>query len=184
MKSLLASAGAIAVLLQPVSPAIAQSQAAPADWGVDLDNLSPTIRPGDDFYRHVNEGWLAKAKPPEGVPYIDASVEVYLANEQRVAGIIETAREARAAPGTPAQMIGDYHRSHTDMARRNALGITPIASTLSMIAGTQDRAGLARIMALPWMSGLFGGGVLADVDNPERYVAAVGVGGLTMPSRD
>ncbi|WP_086618765.1 M13-type metalloendopeptidase [Erythrobacter tepidarius] len=61
------------------------------------------------------------------------------------------ARESTDAPGSPEQMISDFHRSHADMARRNALGLTPIASTLAIIGGTQDRAGFARIMAYPWM---------------------------------
>ena len=140
MKSLLASAAAISLLLQPVSVALARSGArsepeSPA-WGVDRDSISTTVRPGDDFYRYVNEAWLKTATPPDGVPYIDASVEVYLATEQRVAELIAMARESTDAPGSPEQMIGDFHRSHADMERRNALGITPIASTLAIIGGT------------------------------------------------
>lgn len=152
MRALFVSASAMALLLLPASPGIARSEPATpeaAGWGVDTALLSPTIRPGDDFYRYVNEGWLKTAKPPEGVPYIDSFVEVYLATEQRIAGIIAMARETTDEPGSPEQMIGDFHRSHADMDRRNALGITPIASTLAIIGGTQDRAGLARIMAYP-----------------------------------
>ncbi len=186
MRSLLVCASTIALLALPGSALVAQSATAPQGEVRSLDaaSLSATIRPGDDFYRHVNEGWLKTAKPPEGVPFIDASVEVYLATEQRVAAIIAASREAGGAPGSPGQMIGDFHRSHADMERRNALGLTPIASTLAIIGSTTDRADLARIMAYPWMDGIVAGGVLSDVDNPGRYVAAVGVAGLTMPSRD
>jgi putative endopeptidase len=191
MRLLLLSASA-AVLLLSAPGARAASQAAPdaaphtpeAGWGVDPAGLSATIRPGDDFYRYVNEGWLRTAQPPEGVPYVDSFVEVYLATEQRIAGIITMARESTDEPGSPEQMIGDFHRSHADMARRNALGLTPIASTLAIIGGTQDRSGFARIMAYPWIDGFVGGGVLANVDDPGRMIAGVGVGGLTMPSRD
>ena len=187
MRPLLVSASAIALLLLPVSGGNARSEraaSAPADWGVDTASLSSTVRPGDDFYRYVNEGWLKTAKPPEGVPYVDSFVEVYLATEQRIAGIIAMSRESTDEPGSPEQMIGDFHRSHADMARRNALGISPIASTLAIIGGTQDRAGFARIMAYPWIDGFIGAGVLANVDDPGRMIAGVGVGGLTMPSRD
>ena len=92
--------------------------------------------------------------------------------------------ESTDEPGSPEQQIGDFHRSHADIERRNALGITPIASTLSIIAGTTDRADMARIMAYPWMDGLIAGGVTNDAENPRRQIAAIGVGGLTMPSRD
>lgn len=186
-RHLLALVSAAGLLLMPpvvrASPDPAATPGEPG-WGVDTAALSATIRPGDDFYRYVNEGWLKTAKPPEGVPYIDASVKVYLATEQRVAELIAMARESTDEPGSPERMIGDFHRSHADMARRNALGLTPIASTLAIIGGTEDRAGFARIMAYPWMDGLIGGGVVADVDDPSRQITAIGASGLTMPSRD
>ncbi|MFM7350082.1 MAG: M13 family metallopeptidase [Erythrobacter sp.] len=184
IRSLALVPATIALLISPVTAAIAHSAPANAGWGVDTTAISPTIRPGDDFYRYVNEGWLKTAKPPEGVPYIDASVEVFLATEKRVAELIAMARKTTDAPGSPEQMIGDFHRSHADMARRNALGIAPIASTLAIIGGTTDRAGFAKIMTYPWMDGLIGGGVVADVDDPRRQIAAIGPSGLTMPSRD
>jgi endothelin-converting enzyme/putative endopeptidase len=188
MRTLFASVAVIALALQPATAAHARSEteagAGVSGWGVDPEGLSATIAPGDDFYRHVNEAWLKTATPPDGVPYIDASVEVYLATEQRVAGLIAMARESTDEPGSPEQMIGDFHRSHADMERRNALGLTPIASTLAIIGGTEDRAGFARIMAYPWMDGFIGGGVVADIDDPSRQIAAIGASGLTMPSRD
>jgi endothelin-converting enzyme/putative endopeptidase len=184
MRLLVTTVSAAAVLLGAAGTAFGETAAPAPSWGVDIRGLSATVRPGDDFYRYVNEGWLKTAKPPEGVPFIDASVEVYLANEQRVAGIIAMARETTDAPGSPEQMISDYHRSHTDMARRNALGITPIEGMLATISRTKDRTGFARLMASPWLDGMIGGVVVPDVDNPARYIAAVGAAGLTMPSRD
>lgn len=184
MKSLLASATAVVLLLLPVSAAIARSEPATAAREAEPDSLSSSIRPGDDFYRYVNEAWLKTAKIPDGLPYLDASVEVYLATEQRVKALIAEARENARKPGSPEQMIGDFHRAHADMDRRNALGLSPIANTLATIAATQDRSGFARIMAYPWIDGLIGGGVLSDVDNPGRSIGAVAVSGLTMPSRD
>jgi endothelin-converting enzyme/putative endopeptidase len=44
--------------------------------GVDPQSLSKTVRPGDNIYRNVNEGWLITAKAPAGIPYIDDFVKV------------------------------------------------------------------------------------------------------------
>lgn len=190
MKSFLLTSVAALLLAASPSPvfALADDTAPPnaqiGEWGVDTTSMSKTVRAGDDFYRYVNEGWLKTAKAPAGIPFIDAFVEVYLSTEQRVGGIITEARESTDAPGSPEQMIGDFHRSTSDMERRNALGITPIASTLSIVAGTTDRSDIARIMSYPWIDGFMGGGVLANANDPTRMMAAVGVGGLTMPSRD
>ncbi|WP_164155673.1 M13 family metallopeptidase [Sandarakinorhabdus rubra] len=188
-RSCLAMTTALVALLLTGGPAAAAPSTTPpkaaiGQWGVDTSGFSKAVRPGDDFYRYVNEAWLKVAKPPPGVPYIDAFVEVYLSTEQRVAGIIEESRQSTDEPGSPEQMIGDFHRSHANMERRNALGITPIASTLSIISGLKDRTELARVMAWPWMDGFIAGGVLADADNPKNQIAGVGAGGLTMPSRD
>lgn len=165
------------------------AQAAPGSaaigrWGVDTAGLSTTIRPGDDFYRYVNAGWLKTAAAPPGLPAIDSFVEVYLSTEKRVAGIVAQTGETAGAPGSPEQMISDFYRSHANRERRNALGITPIASTLAIIAGTTDKRELARIMAYPWIEGFFPTGTMSDAAVPTRQIAALGVGGLTMPSRD
>lgn len=184
MKLLFASVAVIALVFQPVSAAMAHSEPSAVSWGVDPDGISRTVRPGDDFFRYVNEGWLKEAKIPPGIPWIDGFVEAFLNTEARVGEIIQISRESTDEPGSPEQMIGDFHRSHADMERRNALGISPIASTLSIISGTTDRNDIAKLMALPWMDGFIGAGVITDAENPRRQIAVVGVGGLSMPSRD
>ena len=170
--------------MAPWALAAPAAQAAIGQWGVDTAGLSTTVRPGDDFYRYVNAGWLKTAAAPPGLPAIDSFVEVYLSTEKRVAGIVAQAGETAGAPGSPEQMISDFHRSHANRERRNALGITPIASTLAIIAGTTDKRELARIMAYPWIEGFFPTGPMSDAAVPTRQIAALGVGGLTMPSRD
>ena len=168
-------------------PALAAStapKAAIGDWGVDTTGLSKTVKPGNDFYRYVNEAWLKSAQIPAGLPAMDSFTEVYLSTEQRVAGIIKEAREGNDAPGTPEQQIADFYRSHADIAKRNALGITPISSTLAIVGGTTDRTDIAKIMAYPWMDSMIGGGVGANSNDPRRQIALVGASGLTMPSRD
>lgn len=176
-----------ALLLAGVAPAIAaptQQRATIGAWGVETAGIARDVQPGDDFYRYVNQGWLARAKAPAGIPFIDSVVEVYLSTEQRVKGIVEEARESTDAPGSPEQLIGDFHRSVSDMDRRNALGITPIASTLALVGGVTDRSEIAKTMGYWWMNGFIGAGVLPDADRPGEMIAGVGAGGLTMPSRD
>jgi endothelin-converting enzyme/putative endopeptidase len=179
----------VAATLLGLHPAFAAETSAPpkaaiGNWGVDTSTLSRTIRPNDDFYRYVNDTWLKSAKIPAGLPGTDSFTEVFLSTEQRVAGIIKEAREGNDAPGSSEQLIADFHRSHSDMAKRNALGTTPIASTLATIGGLKTREELARAMALPWMDGMISSGVGPDSENPKRQIVTVGGSGTTMPSRD
>lgn len=158
--------------------------AAIGDWGVDTGGFSTTVRPGDDFYRYVNERWLKTAKIPEGLAATDALTELYLVTEARVGTLITATSEAKHAPGTPEQQIADMYRSQSNAKRRNELGLTPIASNLSMVGGASTPSEIARVMALPWMDSPFASGVTADVDHPGRQIVGVVQSGLTLPARD
>ncbi len=178
----------VALMLSPAmaatAPPTVSARAEIGEWGIDTAGLSKSVRPGDDFYRYVNEGWLKSAKIPQGLPATDALTELYLANEQRVLGIIKEAREANHAPGTPEQLIADYHRSFADRDRRNALGLTPIAASLGMLMGANTHGDIARAMGFTWTSGLVGAYTESDPDNPRRQIPTVVQSGLTLPSRD
>ena len=187
MQTLVPSCLAIALLA--LTPAHAQD-AAPAGkaqigaWGVDTAGLSRTVAPGDDFYRYVNEGWLKSAKIPAGMASQDPFVEVSLSTEARVGDIIREAREGNDAPGSPERMIADFHRSHADLARRNALGAKPIAGRLAALGRLKTHEDVAKAMAWPWLAGMIAGGVSSDSDDPRRQIVIVGAAGTTLPSRD
>jgi endothelin-converting enzyme/putative endopeptidase len=54
---------ALAVLAwQPAATRAEPPKAEIGEWGIDATGLSKAVRPGDDFYRYVNEGWLKTAK--------------------------------------------------------------------------------------------------------------------------
>ena len=173
-----------ALALQPAATRAEPPKAAIGEWGIDTSGMSNTVRPGDDFYRHVNEGWLKTAKIPQGLPATDALTELYLSTEQRVLGIIKEAREGNDAPGTPEQLIADYYRSFADRDRRNALGLTPIAASLGMLMGADTHSDVARAMGFTWTAGVVGAGLESDPDDPRRQIPSVVQSGLTLPSRD
>ena len=105
------------IALLPAAALAQPAKAAIGEWGIDTAGMSKTVKPGDDFYRYVNEGWLKTAKMPQGLPATDSLTELYLSTEQRVLGILTEAREGNDAPGTPEQLIADYHRSVADRER-------------------------------------------------------------------
>ena len=175
----------LAVLaLQPAATRAESPKAEIGEWGIDTTGLSKTVRPGDDFYRYVNEGWLKTAKIPQGLPATDALTELYLSTEQRVLGIIKEAREGNDAPGTPEQLIADYYRSVADREKRNALGLTPIAASLGMLMGANTHSDVARAMGFTWTAGVVGAGIESDPDDPRRQIPSVVQSGLSLPSRD
>ena len=52
--------------------AAAEDKPVLGNWGIEKQFISKDIKPGDDFYRFVNEGWLKTATPPPGFPYSNA----------------------------------------------------------------------------------------------------------------
>jgi endothelin-converting enzyme/putative endopeptidase len=173
-----------AIALQPAPTLAEPPKAAIGAWGIDTAGMSKTVRPGDDFYRYVNERWLKTAKIPQGLPATDALTELYLSTEQRVLEIIKEAREGNDAPGTPEQLIADYYRSFADRDRRNALGLTPIAAGLGMLMEADTHSDLARAMGFTWTAGVVSAGIESDPDDPRRQIPSVVQSGLTLPSRD
>jgi endothelin-converting enzyme/putative endopeptidase len=175
---------AAVVLLMQTHGALAGEKAAIGAWGVDTKGISRTVAPGNDFYRYVNEAWLKGATIPPGMASLDPFVEVELSTEARVADIITEAREGNDAPGSAEQLIADFHRSYSDVAQRNSLGLKPIASTLATLGGLDTREDLAKAMAWPWLEGVIGSGVTTDADDARRQIVMIGASGLSLPSRD
>ena len=163
------------------APLLAADKPQFGEWGVDLSEMSKTVRPGDDFFRYVNEGWLNREKIPAGMPEYNDALRIYLSNEQRFNAIIQDVLAKPQKAGSPEQQIADTYRSHINMAKRNALGLTPLKADMAKIAKARTHKDLARVLADPWMTGPFGAGVLSDSGDPQRYVTAVGQDGLTLP---
>lgn len=153
-------------------------------WGVETRYIAPEIAPGDDFYRHVNKGWLDSATIPPGLPMNGAFVGLALSTEQQVQAIVDDALGQQAAVGTPVQQIADLHASYTDMARRNALGSRPLQAGLDAILTLTDRRDFARRMGEPGYGSVVGMGVDQDPGNPRRYVLSLSQSGIGLPGRD
>lgn len=173
-----------------LAPVLLASIAAPASaadkpqfgaWGVDLSGMSTSVRPGDDFYRYVNEGWLTREKIPSGMAEYHDALRIYLVNEQRFNAIIQDVLARPQKRGTPEQQIADMYRAHVDIARLNKLGLTPIRPDLDAIAKAKTHRDIAKLTAVPWQTGPIDAGVLSDAGDPQHYIATVAQGGITLP---
>lgn len=153
-------------------------------WGVETRYIAPEITPGDDFYRHVNKGWLDTATIPPGLPMNGAFVGLALSTERQMQAIVDDVLGQQAPVGTPVQQIADLHASYTDMARRNALGSRPLQAGLDAILTLTDRRDFARRMGEPGYGSVVGMGVDQDPGNPRRYVLSLSQSGIGLPGRD
>jgi putative endopeptidase len=164
---------------QPVSP---------LKSGIDVAGQDPSVRPQDDFYRHVNGGWMAKAQIPADHTSIGSFVDLRDAAERNVRTLIEeSAKSPDRTPGSIAQQIGDLYASFTAEAQVEQLGITPVKAELDRIAAIKTTADVAEYMG--YLSTIDIGGVglnvNADAKNPTATALYFGQSGITLlPDRD
>ena len=155
--------------------------------GIDTQYFSKPIGAHDDFYSHVNQGWLDTTEIPPDRSNYGAFTALEDDTQEAVRGLIEAAAASVSEPGTDAQKVGDFYRSLTNIETRDKRGIEPIAPLLVEIRNLKSKNELAKLMALLQKQGV--GSLFAHYIEPnarlsQQYAVYVTQSGLTMPDRD
>lgn len=166
----------------------ASPAAAPAigEFGIDLTARDLSIRPGNDFFRHVNNGWLTSTPIPADRSRWGSFDVLGAKAEADVKTIIEETTAAGGPPGSSARKIADFFASYMDVDAIEAKGLTPIQGDLAAIAAAQTHTDVAALMARPDLpvSGPLVTYVSLDQKNPDRYISYVSHSGLGLPERE
>jgi putative endopeptidase len=176
-----------AALLAIAAPALANKPFFPP-YGIDLPAHDLSVRPGDDFYRYANGGWLDRTTIPADLPSISAGAEVRLRVEARLHQLIEEA--AKGVPVEPSDTtgkIGAMYAAFMDEQKIEALGLTPIAARLEAIRAARDAEELAVLMggtAADFGNSWFNVFIDADLKDPRHYAVYLTQNGLGLPDRD
>ena len=153
--------------------------------GIDKHELSNSISPKHDLFRHVNGSWLESTEIPEDKAVFGSFYMLNDDAELAVKEILEAAAED-PQPGV-SQQIGDLYASFLDEERIEELGAEPIQAGLDVIQSTSSIAEFASMLGLferAGVSGLWGSYVDNDPGNPERYLVHIYQGGLGLPDRE
>ncbi len=185
---ILAVVGVLAVGLAGVwlrAPARATDK--PDSWGFDTANLDKTCKPCEDFYRFAMGGWMkSNPIPPE---YSSWGTFTQLAdkNQQNLRQILEAAVNAKAAPGSNEQKIGDFYASCMDTAAIEAAGTKPLEPDLARIAAIKSVADLQVVTEYLHSRGvgaLFRFNSNQDAKDSTQFIGAAFQGGLGLPERE
>jgi putative endopeptidase len=157
-------------------------------------NIDPSIKPADDFYRYANGGWLRSAAIPAGQTSYDTRAILVARTGQRVRDLIKNAAAARPARGSVAQKVGDYYASFIDEDGIEAKGLAPLANEMAAIAAITNKGSLSAYLGttlnseVDGLTGnadhIFGVWVNQSFTDPDHYVFHLLQGGLGMPDRD
>ena len=185
--STIAAACFVAALGNPAIAAKAPTESTPMiePWGYPLDALDKETKPGDDFYRYANGGWLDATEIPVDRSGVGFSTDMRDRNEDRIAEIIADLAKSNVKRDTDAQRIRDLYRSYMDQSRIEKLGLKPIAADLARIAAATTYDDIAALMGDPTLGldGPFDAAVWNDSKQPDRYITWIGHSGLSMPDK-
>ena len=164
-------------------------------WGVTLEYLDPAVKPGDDFFRYTNGGWLRTATIPADRNAAGVNLELDQGNEAKLRAIV-TSLAAAPDAGLSAEerKLRDLYNAFEDVRTINAAGISPLKETLARIAALRSAADVAAFMGAPGSYGSFFGPtrgralfdryIVPDEKNPNAYALHLLHAGLGLPDRD
>ena len=103
------------------------------DRSGEAANADPSVRPQDDFYRHVNGGWLTRHEIPADRP-IDGAFHALRDQSEAHCRAIAEAAAAGALDDPDAGRIATLWNQFLDEGAIEAAGASPIAPDLEAIA--------------------------------------------------
>ena len=138
--------------------------------GIEMSAIDHTVRPQDDFFRHVNGAWLSTTDIPSDKSSYSVFNVLYDDTQKRLKQLVINASESKAQEGSNDQKLGDMYLSYMNEALANELGISPLASELQQIEAVKDRKALAKMIGELSQYGIsspIGAYVYADAKEPR-----------------
>ena len=153
-------------------------------WGVELDEMAPATKPGDDFFHHVNGDWLNNFEIPADFTNYGAFTKLFELSEARVGEIIE--KTVTNADSALERKIANYYKAYLDTAAIDEKGLAWAKADLAYIRSLKTHDDVAKAMArgdLALMSPI-GATIYVDEKQPDRYRVYFFQSGIGMPNRD
>ncbi|MEM7081663.1 MAG: M13-type metalloendopeptidase [Pseudomonadota bacterium] len=155
--------------------------------GVDTENIDHSVRPQDDFFRHINGGWLARTDIPADRSNYGSFTELFDVSETLQRDIIEDAAKNGGAPGSDKARIGAFYNAFMNETAIESAGIAPLAGHFSRINAVSSHADLMRYFGEAQKYGLGSPirfWINQDSGDTTRYVPFISQAGTSLPDRD
>jgi putative endopeptidase len=176
------------------SAVLLAAAASPAARTASQDEMDRSLKPGGDFYRYANGGWLGMVTIPAGQQSYDTRAMVNEKTRQRVRDLIQEAAASHPVKGNLAQKVGDYYASFMDEDGIEARKLTPLADEMALISAITNKASLSAYLGTTLngeVDGLtanadhiFGLWINQGFADADHNVVHLWQGGLGMPDRD
>ncbi|MCS5651931.1 MAG: M13 family metallopeptidase, partial [Candidatus Marinimicrobia bacterium] len=153
--------------------------------GIDFNRVDTTVRPQDDFYRHVNGKWLKEFKLPDDKSRYATFTILREKAREDVKLIIEEASKKKSSKGSENQKIGDLYHSYMDTVMLEDIGTKNLQKEMDKISRIKNLSDLSEYMAYADIltTAPFGVYVSIDKKNPDEHVTYLSQSGLGLPNR-
>jgi putative endopeptidase len=157
-------------------------------WGVDLEGMDRTVKPGDDFFRFVNGKWAASTQIPPDKTSFGAFVMLRDLSEARVHAILDKwAATKGLKAGSDEAKVAIIYRAYLDEAAAEKLDAKPLKPYLDAVKKAETRDDIAKLMgrsAGSFGASFFNALVNDDAKDPEKYALYFSQSGLGLQDRE
>jgi putative endopeptidase len=158
-------------------------------WGVDLNGMDRSVKPGDDFFKYVNGSWLAKTEIPADKTAYGAFAVLSDLSEARVHALLDTwAADKSLKGGSDEAKVAAIYRTFLDEATAEKLDAKPIQPDLDDVKKVQTYDDIGRLMGRSFGRGFgssfINAGIGDDAKNPDRNTLYLSQSGLGLPDRE
>jgi putative endopeptidase len=154
---------------------------------IDFNGISNSIKPGDNFFAHVNKTWLDTVVIADDQAGVGSYSFLNIPQKKLLENILTAVSAVPHTQGSIEQMVGDFYTSGMDTARINSRGFEPLAPTFSKIEGLYDTASIMTFVTSQLRIGnasIISMYVSPDNENSSVHMLHFGQTGLGLPDRD
>ena len=154
---------------------------------VVFDGIDESIKPGDDFFNHVNKTWYDAAVIEEDQVGVGSYRFLNIPQQKLLQNILEDVSAGAHVKGSIEQKVGDFYSSGMDTVAINQLGFTPIQPILDRIDAISDVPALIAFVSAQIQQGDYSmiyPYISPDQANSQINIAHFVQTGLGLPDRD
>ncbi|MBC8768256.1 M13 family metallopeptidase [Arenibacter sp. BSSL-BM3] len=157
------------------------------DKTVVFEGISEGIKPGDNFFDHVNKTWYDEAVIAEDQVGVGSYRFLNIPQQELLQNILDEVSSGNHAKGSIEQQVGDFYASGMDTIGIDLRGVTPILPILKRIDAIANIPMMMVFVAEQIKSGDYS--MIAPYISPDQKNSSINIlhftqTGLGLPDRD
>ena len=155
--------------------------------GIDHQYFDQTVKGSDDFYQHVNGGWIKNTEIPADKSRWGTFDILHEESLKQLHDIVDELSKQQLVNGSSEQKVATLYANFMDEKRIETLGIQPIQAEIENVDALKNKKDIAQLAAHFSRIGVtspFDVGVDQDMKNSTQMIAMMGQSGLGLPDRD